>query len=119
MDITETSAYLGQFMLRLATHIEPHFPHYAIALRGEIHGRKLTNDRWNRIAAILSSLSALPGTCFGMEEHEARNPALSAVVIAQKMASATFGGRNVDSYLDLAVYIADEITARIAQPEGT
>lgn len=106
-------------MLRLADHISGQFPQYAAALRAEIHGRKLTNDRWNRIAAVLASLGALPGTAFAETEHDARNPALTAIVIAQKMASATFGGRNdVDSCMDLAVFLADEVSARIASMEG-
>lgn len=112
--ITDTSETVRSFMQGLADHLKPTFPQYAAALGGELFGTKLTNDRWNRIAAILASLAALPGRHFKMYEHDARNPALSAIVIAQKMAAATFGGRrDVTSCLEIAQYLIDEISERI------
>jgi len=108
------SAHVVKFMLRLGEHIRPTFPQYAGALMDEIQGKKMTNDKWNRVAAILSSLASLPGTTFRPEEHDVRNPALSAVAVAQKMAVATFGGqRNVDQCYEFAVYLSDEIAARL------
>jgi hypothetical protein len=119
MDERETSEYLRSFMVDLSEHLKSVFPQYSSALSGELHGTRMTNERWNRIAAILASLAALPGRHFGQEEHDARNPALSAIVIAQKMASVTFGGRrDAESSMSLAVHLADEIRAQIA-PKGT
>jgi hypothetical protein len=110
----QSSAHVVRFMVRLGEHLRPTFPQYAGALMDQIHGKKMTNDRWNRVAAILSSLAALPGTTFKQDEHDARNPALSAVVVAQRMASATFGGRNdVERCYDFAVYLSDEISPRL------
>lgn len=118
MDERETSEHIRAFMVDLAEHLKPVFPHYAAALGGELFGTRLTNERWNRIAAILASLASLPGKHFGPEEHDARNPALSAVVIAQKMASATFGGRrDAESSLSLAAHLADEIKAQIQKED--
>lgn len=114
MDERATSDRIKLFMQELAEYLKPTFPQYAAALAHEVHGTRMTNERWNRVAAILASLAALPGACFVREEHDARNPALSSVVIAQQMAVATFGGdRNVESNLSLAAYIADEISERI------
>lgn len=108
------SAHVVRFMIRLGEHLRPTFPQYAGALMDEVQGKKMTNDKWNRVAAILSSLAALPGTTFRSEEHDARNPALSAVAIAQKMAAATFGGhRNVDQCYEFAVYLSDDIAPRL------
>lgn len=102
----------------LVEHLKPTFPLYAAALASEIHGYRMTNERWNRIAAILASLAALPGRHLGQAEHDARNPALSAIVVAQKMASATFGGRNdVDSSLEIAEYMVEDIRTRIEKNE--
>lgn len=113
-DTAETSACVVRFMIRIGEHLRPTFPQYARALLDEIQGKRMTNDRWNRVAAILSSLAALPGCTFGQDEHDVRNPALSAVLIAQKMASATFGGRSdVKQCYDLAVYLVDEISPRL------
>lgn len=108
------SAHVVQFMIRLGEHMRPTFPQYAGALLDEVQGKKMTNDKWNRVAAILSSLSSLPGVNFKQDEHDARNPALSAVAIAQKMAVATFGGhRNADQCYEFAVYLADDIASRL------
>jgi hypothetical protein len=105
-----TSAEVVRFMMLLAEHLRPIFPHYASALLDEVQGRRMTNERWNRVAAILASLAVLPGYLLGKEEHDARNPALSAVVIAQTMASATFGGRNdVRSCLELVHYMVEDL----------
>lgn len=119
MDERETSEHVRKFMLDLIEHLKPQFPSYAAALADQIHGTRMTNERWNRIAAILASLAPLPGRHFRQEEHDARNPALSAIVVAQKMASATFGGRrDAQSSLDLAVHLSDEIRAQLG-PKGT
>lgn len=115
-----TSTKVVGLMNFLAEHIKPTFPHYAGALMDEVQGKKMTNEKWNRVAAIIASLAALPGYHFGPEEHAARNPALSAVVVAQQMAQATFGGRNdVDSFLSLADHLADEIKADVVSLKGT
>lgn len=106
----EASLHVKAFMMDLAAHLKECFPYYAAALAGEVAGKKMTNDRWNRITAILSSLAALPGRFFTREEHDARNPALSAVTVAQAMASYTFGGRRSDpSTIEMAVWRSDEI----------
>lgn len=120
MDLTEANAKLSRFLLRLADHMGTHFPHYASCLRDEICGRKMTNERWNRIAAILSSLSSLPGVAFNQDEHDARNPVLSAIVIAQKMASATFGGGRIDvkMCLELCDFLIAEIDHRMSKEEN-
>ncbi len=120
MDLTEPNAKYSQFILRVADHLNTRFPQYASCLRDEIHGRKMTNDRWNNIAAILCSLAGLPGVAFNQSEHDVRNPALSAVVVAQKMASVTFGGGRVDVEMSLEFcdYIVAEIDERISNAEG-
>ena len=119
LDPEEASLHVKAFMMDMVGHLKPCFPYYATALAGELAGKKMTNDRWNRIQAILRSLAALPGTCFSREEHDARNPALSAVMVAQSMASYTFGGRGQsESTLSSAVYRADEIWRWIGKKEA-
>lgn len=114
MDSRETSEQIRAFMQDLCEHLKPVFPQYAATLGNELFGTKLTNERWNRIAAILASLAALPGCHFGQAEHDARNPALSAIVIAQKMAYATFSERrDKGSTLDLALYLVEHIREQI------
>lgn len=106
----EAALHVKTFMMDLVGHLKGCFPYYASALAGELAGKKMTNDRWNRITAILSSLAALPGRYLTREEHDARNPALSAVMVAQKMATYTFGGRGSGQRtMELAVWRADEI----------
>jgi hypothetical protein len=119
-DIRSASDRVRVFMEELVEHLKPRFPLYAAALAAEIHGYRMTNERWNRIAAILASLAALPGRHFGQEEHDARNPALSAIAVAQKMAAVTFGGRNdVGTSLDTAIYMVEEIEERIERKEAS
>lgn len=113
LDERDTSISTVRFMQNLAEHLRPYFPHYAGVLLDEVNGKRMTNEKWNRVAAILSSLAALPGTCFLPEEHEARNPALSAVVIAQKMAYVSFGNRrDSNQCLELVMYLIDDIQKR-------
>lgn len=119
MDERDTSEQVRAFMQDLADHLKPVFPQYAAALGGELFGTKLTNERWNRIAAILASLAAIPGRHLGPAEHDARNPALSAIVIAQKMAHVSFGGRRDEAdSLDLARYLVEQISEQI-EAKGT
>ena len=118
MELQDFSVQAGRFMLRVAEHIRPHFPQYASTLADQVQGRKMTNDRWNAVAAVLSSLGALPGTHFRPEEHDSRNPALAAVIVAQKMAAATFGGRvDVPMTLDFVGWLIKEIEDRLNRPE--
>jgi len=98
------------FMDRLAAFLAPHFPGHAAALRGEIVGRRLTTDRWNRIAAVLASLYAVPGQFLLPEQHDARNAALAAVMVAQKMAAAGFVWRDPEALRTTARWRAAEIT---------
>lgn len=116
MEERNHSLEVVQFMGRLAAHIRPIFPQYAAALVDEIQGKKMTNEKWNRVAAILASLAALPGVHFRQEEHDARNPALSAIAVAQKMAAATFGGRgDSKGSLEFATWYAKEIDEMISK----
>lgn len=118
MDVAEASREVGAFMVRLSEYVEPSYPHHATALRGELVGAKLTNDRWNRIAALLASLGAVPGAPLGPIEHRRRGAALSAVTVAQKMAAATFGNHDPASLVDFALWYGREIEAGFADTEG-
>ncbi len=105
-------------MVRMAEYIRPVFPQYAGTLMDHVQGKKMTNDRWNAVAAILSSLGALPGRHFCELEHDTRNPALSAVVVAQKMAAITFGGRvDVEMTADFVEWLVKDIEAWLSRIE--
>jgi len=111
-----TSAEVVRFMIRLAAHLKPRFPAYAGAILDEVQGKRMTNDKWNRLAAVLSSLAAIPGSHLTREDHDARNPALAAVVVAQQMAAATFGGRiDPKERADFALWYSKEIDCDISQ----
>lgn len=98
------------FTANLATWLDPRFPHHALAIRGELDRDRVTTDRWNRIAAILASLHAIPGDSLTVAEHTVRNVALAAVMVAQKMAAAGLGcTRDPDRCIDLAAWRAAEI----------
>lgn len=114
-DQAAACAVIAAFMERLAAFLSPYFPAHATLLRGEMVGRRLTTDRWNRIAAALASLYAVPGVFLGPEQHEVRNAALDAVVIAQRMATASFPSRDPQWARDMAIWRADEISGRIAR----
>jgi hypothetical protein len=113
------SAVIASFLERLAAYIHPHFPVHATLLRGEMVGRRLTTDRWHRIAAALASLHAVPGIFLEQEQHDARNAALDAIVVAQRMAAASFGTRDPVWTRDMAIWRADEISGRIARQTTT
>lgn len=101
------------FMSALATWIEPRFPHQSSAIRQEL-GRRMTTDRWNRVAALLASLHAVPGVALVAAEHDVRNVALHAITVAQKMAAAGLGcTRDPDRCIDFAAWLAAEISARM------
>lgn len=112
----EASLHVKAFMMDLAGHLKGCFPYYAAALAGELAGKRMTNDRWNRVTAILSSLAALPGRFLTRDEHDSRNPALAAVTVAQAMAFYTFGGKRSDqSTVEMAVWRTDEIWEEIRE----
>lgn len=98
---------------RLASSMDVPFPMHAMALRGEVVGRRLTTDRWNRIAAVLASLHAVPGAFLTPAQHDVRNAALAAIVVAQKMAAAGFAWRNPGGSREFAVWLADGIRGRL------
>ena len=115
-DQATANAVVAEFMERLAAFIDPHFPMHATLLRGETVGRRLTTDRWNRIAAALASMHAVPGAFLRPEQHDARNAALDAVLVAQKMAAAGFQWKDTGSARTTATWRAKEISGRIATP---
>jgi hypothetical protein len=101
------------FMTALATWIGPRFPHQSSAIRQELC-RRMTTDRWNRVAAQLASLHAIPGVALVQGEHDARNVALSAIAVAQKMAASGLGStRDPDGCIDFAAWLSREIQARM------
>lgn len=77
-------------MARLADWISPCFPHQSMAMRQEL-GRRMTADRWNRVAFLLASLHPIPGEGFTAHEHELRSMALAVIPVAQWMAAGTLG----------------------------
>lgn len=108
-------------MLTVATRIERHFPHHAKCVKDELlvwsmNGdgewvsthRRMTDSRWNRVADIICSMAALPGTELPLESRHARLSALCAAEAARAMARHKFGGKRADGALDLAVAIASE-----------
>lgn len=107
------NAVLGPFIDRVAGVLKHSFPFHAAALRGEVIGTRLTTDRWNRIAALLASLHAVPGFTLGQREHDVRNLALAAIPVAQKMGAAGTGWRNPIGCREVALWMADEISVRI------
>jgi hypothetical protein len=114
-DQAAASAAIAAFLERLAAFVAPHFPMHATLLRQELVGRRLTTDRWNRLAAALASMYAVPGAFLGPEQHDARNAALDAIMVAQRMAAASFGMRDPAYARDMAMWRADEISGRIAR----
>lgn len=112
------NAVLLVFMDRLASLLRTSFPLHSAALRSEVVGTRLTTDRWHRVASVLASLYAVPGFPLGSAEHDARNIALAAVVVAQKMAAASFGGRDPAGCRDLALWRANELSGRMLPPRN-
>lgn len=115
MDAAQANSTVGGFMERLAAFLSPHFPLHAAALRGEVIGTRLTTDRWNRVAAVLASLHAVPGQFLDAAQHGARNAALSAIVVAQKMAAAGFVWKDPGRMWEFATWLATEISGRMPQ----
>lgn len=104
------------FMSGLIEWMAPRFPHHAAAIRQELGRPRMTTDRWNRIACILSSLQSLPGVAFTPGEHEVRNLALCAIPVAQKMAAAGLGcTRDPDNCIYFASWRSAEINARMTR----
>ncbi len=121
---TEANASVVSFMGRLAGYLATHFPHHSMALKSEIVGVKMTDSRWNRVAAVLASLHAVPGAGLSEVEHDARNAGLASIAIAQKMAASLFGGRDPQSCRELAISIAEDVDGMIkrnsdGQDQGT
>ena len=111
-----TTPQVRTFMGEFAGWISRYFPHHAAAIRQELGKSKMSSDRWNRIACLLSSLQCLPGPAMSQEEKDVRAEALSGVVIAQKMAAASLGcTRDPDACLDFAAYMTERTRKRIAQ----
>ena len=102
---------IGAFMERIAAHIRPSFPMHAVALLGELIGTRLTTERWHRISGVLASLHAVPGFPLLPHEHAVRNVGLAAVAVAQKMAAASFGGKDPIGSREFALWRATEIDA--------
>lgn len=101
---------VAKVFIKLAYKISLHFPYHGIALKSELEERRLTNDQWNKISAILASLRALPGIALIQEEHNVRNIVLSAIEIPRQMAQATFGVRGDERvYLERANRWCDEL----------
>jgi len=113
-DQAAVNSTVAGFMERLAAFLDPHFPLHAMALRGEMVGRRLTMDRWNRVAAVLASLHAVPGAFLSPEQHDARNAALSSVMVAQKMAAAGFVWKDPRHSREVAVWRSAEISDTMA-----
>ncbi len=119
MEVADASREVVAFLVRLADRIAVHFPYHAAALRGEILGERLTNERWNRIAAILASFSSVPGATLSPEEHVAKALALRAVAVTQKMAQARLSYREDPVYLaEFAVWMAAEIDRELQPKPG-
>lgn len=101
----------------VAEQIQPIYPHHAEALYGELVDTILTNERWNRIAALFASLSAIPGACLVGEEHDLRNLALSCVDVAKRMAHLAFGAKRPLELMEFVRWRTAELNATLA--EGT
>ena len=114
VDSKAISERVAQSLIGLAYRISLHFPHHGLALKEELEGRNLTNERWNRTAAILASLRALPGIALTNPEHKTRNIALGAIEIPRQMAVATFNIQNDDdSYFEQADLWAKELEGEL------
>ena len=118
MEESAANAVVLELMGRIAEWIRPHFPHHSSALRGEILGTKLTEERWHRVAAVIASLECIPGVPLTPYEHRVRNIALSSVGVAKKMASAKFGGRDPDGCRSFAVWYAGEISDMMSRAQN-
>lgn len=106
------------FMESLSEALRERFPFHAMALRGEILGTRLTTDRWNRIAYVLASLHSVPGFPLTSDEHDVRRLGLQSVVVARKMAAASFGGRDPVGCRELALWLAAEIGRKLKPERG-
>ncbi len=109
MEEAEANDVIVPFMTRVADHMKGLFPHHASALRGEVIGVRMTGDRWHRVSYVLASLHAVPGVPLAQHEHDVRNVVLSTVMIAKKMAGASFGSRRPQEDRELAVWRAREL----------
>lgn len=97
INLNEVAARAVAGLVKLAYKISGVFPHHGFALRNELYGDVVTNERWRRAAAIIASLRALPGTDMTESEHEVRNLATAHMEVPNQMAQATFyigDGRN-------------------------
>lgn len=101
------------FMGLLSDALRGRFLFHAMALRGELLGTKLTAIRWNRIACVLASLHSVPGFPLTPDEHDVRRLGLQSVVVAQKMAAASFGGRDPVGCREFALWLAAEIGRKL------
>lgn len=111
-----TTAALLQYMRDVADLIEPFFPWHSVALRGEIHGQKMTSDRWKRVAAVLSSLSSISGLLLTQSEHLARNAGLQARNIANEMSFALFGAKDPSARMQFVAWWVTDVSGRMTTP---
>lgn len=112
--------YVYDSMLTLADTLEPVFPHHAKCIRDELlkwtlvdgewksSRRVMTETRWNRLADVIGSMAAMPGTLLEQDSKHVRLRALCAAEAPRAMARVCFGGKRGHGALDLAVDIAAE-----------
>jgi hypothetical protein len=91
-------------MDELVELLRPFFPFHAAAMSSELHGTKLTSDRWHRIAAAAASLHSIPGSALGPEEHDRRNLGLAGYNVALKMAAILFNSRRPEMDADFVLW---------------
>ncbi len=109
----DATAITSSFMRRLASCMKPAFPHHGNALLGEVMDTRLTEERWQRVGNVLASLHSIPGVTLSPDEHAVRGIALSAIVVARKMAAANFGSRRPEDDREFAVWYTNELSGRI------
>ncbi len=105
----ETVVRLQKFVVDVANYFRPSFPTHAAALKDAVIERKMNDDRWHRVLAILESFTAVPGVTLSPIEHIRRNVALSTAELAAIMAQIMFGGRDVTRLLAFAEWLAADI----------
>lgn len=118
MTVASAAASAAAMLVSLADHIATTFPHHSSAIKGEVVGTRLTNDRWNRISAILRSLMTIPHDLLSFDEREARIKAISAVDATLRMAKITFGTKEPTEYdLSFVEWWSSIISDKIIESE--
>lgn len=104
---------LADLLVRVAHQIQPIFPHHSEAIFGEIVDTVLTNERWNRVGKIISSIHSVPGVALVGLEHDCRNMLISCEALVTSMVTATTGIGRTDEALRFVEWRTREVSGEL------